>query len=68
MLKNLTNSRLNLFKIRGFSTRKSFLENIWNIIKMHKIQKISMLSIFVNFVEKSEFCSCTTKTLIVVQP
>ena len=27
-----------------------------------------MLSIFVNFVKKSEFCSCTTKTLIVVQP
>lgn len=28
MLKNLTNSRLNLFKIRGFPTGKSFLENI----------------------------------------
>lgn len=26
-----------------------------------------MLSVFVNFVEKTEFCSCTTKTLIVVQ-
>ena len=32
------------------------------------MQKISMLSKFVDFVKKSEFCSCTTKTLIVVQP
>lgn len=38
MLKNLTNSRLNLFKIREFPTRKSFLENIWNMVKMHKMQ------------------------------
>ena len=55
-------------EILEFSAGSYFCENIEFMIITRNCQKIRELSVWMGFFKKSEFCSCTTKTLIVVQP